>query len=289
MSFYSYKNANASCCPGMIAGDATNELQEKVCVQVKRVYDSALWQEQIDNAVVTITSFAQVSSGCGCGSNACSQCGSSTCGGCATCNGGCNGCDACGDAVSPASAPVPPITFESCRSSTTQAAIRNLSVERLCDRPCFARVRCTVDVPVDILFVDSRCVEYIGKGVVSVDRDVLLSIPDEAIVPYTLDAMASAICVSGCFVGNNQFKMTVCVTIILKVLADVEILVPSYGYCAIPPAEEFADSVCEEFFSLPLFPTASACNTGAVSANNLGCTCGNGYRCNSCGNSCNRR
>ena len=299
MSFYSYKNANASCCPGMIAGDATNGLQEKVCVQVKRVYDSALWQEQIDNAVVTVTSFAQVSSGCSCGTNPCTQCGSSTCGGCASCNTcntcnngcGCNacntcGCDACGDTVTPTSAPVPPITFESCRSSTTQAAIRNLSVERLCDRPCFARVRCTVDVPIDILFVDSRCIEYIGKGVVSVERDVLLSIPDESIVPYTLEAMASAICVSGCFVGNNQFKMTVCVTIILKVLADVEILVPSYGFCAIPPAEEFAESVCEEFFSLPLFPTASACNTGSVSATNVGCTCNNSCRCSCTSNAC---
>ena len=286
MSFYSYKNANASCCPGMIAGDATNGLQEKVCVQVKRVYDSAMWQEQIDNAVVTITSFAQVSGGCGCGNGcSCGGCGCSSCGnGCSTC-----GCDSCGDTVAPNSTPVPPITFESCRSSTTQAAIRNLSVERLCDRPCFARVRCTVDVPVDILFVDSRCIEYIGKGVVSVDRDVLLSIPDEAIVPYNLEAMASAICVSGCFVGNNQFKMTVCVTIILKVLADVEILVPSYGYCAIPPAEEFADSVCTEFFSLPLFPTASACNQGNISASNLGCTCeNNACRCNNgCGhNNC---
>ncbi len=296
MSFYSYKNANSSCCPGMIAGDATNGLQEKVCVQVKRVYDSALWQEQIDNAVVTITSFAQVSSGSNCG--ACNQCGCNNgcnpCG-CASCGNGCGSCDVCntcGDTVAPTSAPVPPITFESCRSSTTQASIRNLSVERLCDRPCFARVRCTVDVPIDVLFVDSRCIEYIGKGVVSVDRDVLLSIPDESIVPYTLDAMASAICVSGCFVGNNQFKMTVCVTIVLKVLADVEILVPSYGFCAIPPAEEFADSVCEEFFSLPLFPTASACNTGTVAPSNLGCTCnqhcrgncGNGY-----GNACNCR
>ena len=286
MSFYSYKNANASCCPGMIAGDATSGLQEKVCVQVKRVYDSAMWQEQIDNAVVTITSFAQVSSGCGCG-NGCNSCGNCGCNnGCSSCG---NGCDHCGDAIAPNSTPVPPITFESCRSSTTQATIRNLSVERLCDRPCFARVRCTVDVPIDILFVDSRCIEYIGKGVVSVDRDVLLSIPDEAIVPYDLEAMASAICVSGCFVGNNQFKMTVCVTIILKVLADVEILVPSYGYCAIPPAEEFADSVCTEFFSLPLFPTASVCNTGAVNATNIGCTCGNNCRCsNGCshGNSC---
>ena len=293
MSFYSYKNANASCCPGMISGDALSGLQEKVCVQVKRVYDSALWQEQIDNAVVTITSYAQVSNTCGCG-NGCNPCGG--CGTCGTCGNGCgnacgngcnHGCDGCGDTVAPASAPVPPITFESCRSSTTEASIRNLSIERLCDRPCFARERCTVDVPIDILFVDSRCIEYIGKGVVSVDRDVLLSIPDESIVPYNLDAMASAICVSGCFVGNNQFKMTVCVTIVLKVLADVEILVPSYGYCAIPPAEEFADSVCTEFFSLPLFPTASVCNNGTVNATNIGCTCGNG--CNShhtCGNNC---
>jgi len=302
MSFYSYKNANASCCPGMIAGDATNGLQEKVCVQVKRVYDSAMWQEQIDNAVVTITSYAQVSNGCGNGCNTCGTCGCGCCNGtCGTCgcNSGCNpcgGCDGCADTIAPNSAPVPPITFESCRSSTTQAGIRNLSIERLCDRPCFARVRCTVDVPIDILFVDSRCIEYIGKGVVSVDRDVLLSIPDESIVPYTLDAMASAICVSGCFVGNNQFKMTICVTIVLKVLADVEILVPSYGYCAIPPAEEFADSVCTEFFSLPLFPTASVCNTGAVNAVNVGCTCGHSCRngcasqgCGQCGNSCNSR
>jgi hypothetical protein len=149
-------------------------------------------------------------------------------------------------------------------------------------------VRATIDVPIEILFVDSRCVEYIGKGVVSVDRDVLLSIPDESIVPYTLEAMVSAICVNGCYVGNNQFKMTICVTIILKVLADVEILIPSYGFCTIPPAEEFSDSVCEEFFSLPLFPQSSLCNEGAVSASNLRCTCGGSGGYGSCGgNTCN--
>ncbi len=250
MSFYSYKNGNPSCCPGSISGNALDGLQEKVCVQVKRIYDSALQQQQIDNAVVTITSFAQVNSGCGCSacSSGCNTC-SNGCSGCNSCNS-CGSCDPCGCndgcANVPGGAPVPPITFESCRSSTTEAAIRNLNVERLCDRPCFARVRATIDVPIDILFTDSRCVEYIGKGVVSVNRDVLLSIPDESIVPYTLDAMASAICVSGCYIGNNQFKMTICVTIILKVLADVEILIPSYGFCTIPPAEEFADSVCDE-------------------------------------------
>ena len=224
MSFYSYKNANPACCPGTISGSALDGLQEKVCVQVKRVYDSCLQQQQLDDKIVTITSYAQVVSGCN--------------------NCACNcGCSATTETTPPTSAPVPPITFASCRSTTTEGVIRNLTVDRLCDRPCFARVRATIDVPIDILFVDSRCVEYIGKGVVSVDRDVLLSIPDESIVPYTLESMVSAICVSGVYLGENRFKMTVCVTIILKVLANVEILIPSYGFCPIPPCEEFAENV----------------------------------------------
>lgn len=158
MSFYSYKNANPCSCPGVISGSALDGLQEKVCVQVKRVYDSCLQQEQLDDKCVTITSYAMVAgNNCGCNCN----CGCGTSGGC--------GNDAA-ETVPPTSAPVPPITFESCRSTTTEGTIRNLTVERLCDRPCFARVRCKIDMPIDILFVDSRCVEYIGKGVITVDN-----------------------------------------------------------------------------------------------------------------------
>ena len=269
MSFYSYKNANPCSCPGVISGSALDGLQEKVCVQVKRVYDSCLQQEQLDDKEVVITSYAMVA-GNNCGCNCSCSCGSGPVGETET--------------VVPTSAPVPPITFESCRSTTTEGTIRNLTVERLCDRPCFARVRCKVDVPIDILFVDSRCVEYIGKGVITVDKDVLLSIPDESIVPYCLESMVSAICVAGTYEGNNTFKLTVCVTVILKVLAQVEILIPSYGFCSIPPCEEFAENVCDEFFSLPLFPPASLCNNDEVSISNAACNtgsyggCGCGYR-----------
>ena len=38
-----------ACCPGTISGNALDGLQEKVCVQVKRVYDSCLQQEQLDD------------------------------------------------------------------------------------------------------------------------------------------------------------------------------------------------------------------------------------------------
>ncbi len=259
MSFYSYKNANPCSCPGMIAGSAMDGLQERVCIQVKRVYDSCLQQEQLDDVEVTITSYAMVANtGCGCG-----------------CNTG-------SETIPPTSAPVPPITFESCRSTTTDGTISNLTVERLCDRPCFARVRCRIEVPIDILFVDSRCVEYIGKGVITVNKDVLLSIPDESIVPYCMESMVSAICVAGTYLGNNRFKLTVCITVVLKVLAQVEIMIPSYGFCPIPPCEEFAENVCDEFFSLPLFPPASLCNNNEVNIQNAACNSGS-CGCRSCG------
>lgn len=228
MSFYSYKNANPNNCPCNIVGDATEGLVEKVCVQVKRVYDSCLQQEQLDDQIVTITRCAQVVQGCG------------------TCGVNC-GCVSNQETTAPTSNPVAPLTFESCRSTSNEGIIRDLSVERLCDRPCFARVRATIDVPIDILFVDSRCVEYIGKGVVTVKKDVLMSIPDESIVPYTMESMVSAICVAGTHIPDSKsFNLTVCVTVVLKVLAKVEILIPSYGFCPIPPCEEFADNVCDD-------------------------------------------
>ena len=208
MSFYSYKNANPSSVPGNVAGNVLEGLNEKICVQVQRVYDSCLQQQQLTNVDVTITSYAQVvTTGCGCNAET--------------------------DTQPPTSAPVPPITFESCRSSSMDVDIGNLSVERLCDRPCFARVRGRIEIPIDILFTDSRCVEYIGKGVVTVNKDVLLAVPDDSIVPFSLEGMASAVCVAGSYRGDNVFRMTVCVTVVLKVLAKVEILIPSYGFC--PP------------------------------------------------------
>ena len=255
MSFYSYKNAAPINSPGEISGSALDGLNERICIQVQRVYDSCLQQEQLDKVDVQITSYAQVVNNC------------------------CN-CNYNETQQSP-SAPVEPFSFESCRSSTSNIDVSNLNVERLCDRPCFARVRGYIEIPIEVLFTDARCVEYIGRGVVRINKDVLLSVPDDSIVPYTLEGLASAICVSGSYRGGNVFRLTICVSIILKVLAQVEVLVPSYGFCNIPPCEEFADNVCDEFFSLPLFPSMNLCDNNTAAQNSTGGCCN---RCCGCQN-----
>ncbi len=48
MSFYSYKNANSTHCPCSVSGnEILNGLNERVCIQVQRVYDSCLFQEHV--------------------------------------------------------------------------------------------------------------------------------------------------------------------------------------------------------------------------------------------------
>ena len=156
-------------------------------------------------------------------------------------------------------------------------------------------MKADVAIPIDVLFIDQRCQEWMGQSVITVSKDVLLAIPEESIVPFTLESMVSAICVSGRYVGNCKFEITVCVTVVLKILAEVEVMIPSYGFCEIPPCEEFAESVCDEFFALPIFPRSGACqqNAGAAAtaqaANvnaNGGCSFYTGGKpyCNSCSN-----
>ena len=306
MSFYSYKNANADLSPGAISGNAADGICERICVQVKNVYDACLQQEQLDNREVTVSNIVPVLTNTGCGAQDINRPCRCDCSG-NQCNCRCGTCgeityqDALENAENAACLPQPcgNWTFESCRSSTTEGEITNLTVERLCDRPQFARVKGNVSIPIDVLFVDQKCQEWMGQATLTVAKDVLLAIPDESIVPFTLESLVSAICVSGRYVGNCKFEITICVTVVLKILAEVEVMIPSYGFCEIPPCEEFAESVCDEFFSLPIFPrtngawSAGSANatSAAASASGTGCsfysgrpTCSSGS-CASCGGS----
>ena len=272
MSFYAYKNANAESSPGNVCGNILNGLNKRACIQVKNVYDSCLQQEQLSSKEVVIRNIVPVlPSGChnnGCTGNGCGTCGNCncTCEGnectctCRTCSGPITHAEAVENAANstcPLPQPCGAWTFESCRSSTIKGDISNLCIERMCDRPQFARVRCNVNVPIDILFTDQNCQEWMGQSSITVAKDVLLCIPEESVIPFTLESLVSAICVSGSYIGNCTFEINICISVVLKVIAEVDLLIPTYGFCQAPPCEEFAESVCDEFFSLPLFPQSS--------------------------------
>jgi hypothetical protein len=81
-----------------------------------------------------------------------------------------------------------------------------------------------------------------------------LFVPEPSVIPYEVEAVVSLISTEGVYSDINTFTVTCCITTILKVVMEVQLLVPSYGYCNIPPCQEYSQEICAGFFELPLFP-----------------------------------
>lgn len=147
-----------------------------------------------------------------------------------------------------------PLTFISARSTTSEATVTNLSIDRQADKRC-ARVQATLSVPLEVLFTDANGVEGTATAIVTINQDVLLFVPAPSIIPFTVRGVMSAVVPDATFNAEGQtFTASICVTVILKIAMPVEILVPSYGYCVIPPAQDYSQEVCAGFFELPLYP-----------------------------------
>ncbi len=155
--------------------------------------------------------------------------------------------------VSPTTA-VAPYTFVSARSTTSQGTVSNVVLTTLDPNTGSTRIQMDVGIPIQVMFTDSNNVTAVGSSTLTVPRDIVLNIPQASVIPYRIEAVVNAVSTVGTYVGDNTFNLTFCVTVIVKIVTDVELLVPSYGYCYIPPCQEFQQEVCEGFFDLPLFP-----------------------------------
>ncbi len=151
-------------------------------------------------------------------------------------------------------APAFPLTFISAKSSTTRGIIQAVQVDRLSDRPNMARVQATIAIPVEVLYTDANGVQGIAQSSVTVSQDVILFVPEPSVIPYEVEAVVSLISTEGVYTDVNTFTVTSCITVILKIVMEVQLLIPSYGYCNIPPCQEYSQEVCAGFFELPLFP-----------------------------------
>lgn len=155
--------------------------------------------------------------------------------------------------------PTYPLTFISAKSSSSKGDVVAFQVDRLPDRANCARVQATVDIPLEVVYTDACGVEGKASAVVTVEEDVILFVPQPSIMPYEVQCVVSAVAPEGEFnAQSNTFSVDLCITVILKIVIDVDLLVPSYGYCVIPPAQEYTQEICAGFFELPLYPQGNA-------------------------------
>ncbi len=156
--------------------------------------------------------------------------------------------------------PTYPLTFVSARSVSSTGTVSNVNVDRQ-GEGCCARVQATVTLPIEVAYVDANGVEGIAESAIVLNEDVLMFVPQPSVMPFTVTSVASCVAPNGVFdPTSGGFLIDACVTCILKIAMQVELLVPSYGYCAIPPAQEFSQEVCTGFFELPLYPQGKACS-----------------------------
>lgn len=205
-------NVRPDRMPGPITGNPINGLNEKVCIEVKKVFDACIQQHTLPNEIISLSS------------------------------------------TQPAKVCVP-FKFISARSATTKGEVSNLVVQPIPDKPGCARVTCDITIPLIVCFSDMANNTIVGESNLTIHKDIILHIPEASVIPYEIEAVVNVVSTVGTYVADATFSATLCAAIIIKVITDVELLVPSYGYCYIPPCQEFQEEVCEGFFELPLFPS----------------------------------
>ncbi len=151
--------------------------------------------------------------------------------------------------------PVQPLTFVSGSSTSSVGTITALTVTPIADRPGLSRVTTTISIPIQIAYTDANGVAGTGTGTISINQDVIMCVPTGSVISPVIAATVNMAAPRGSYIGDNTFSITSCVTVILKVQADVNLLIPSYGYCRIPQCTEFSQDVCQGVFDLPLFPS----------------------------------
>ncbi len=154
--------------------------------------------------------------------------------------------------------PTLPLTFISAVTSSTTPTISNLTITRLEANPNYATVSLDIGVPVTITYRDANGVVGTARATYTVPRSVILFVPQPSLTPVDIIASVQFSSQIGTFTEPNIFTVTGCTQIILKVVAVVDLLIPSFGYPIIPPCQVSSTSEsCPGFFDTPIYPVAT--------------------------------
>lgn len=154
--------------------------------------------------------------------------------------------------------PALPLTYISATTDPNNpATINNVIIDRIDQRPNFANVSGTVTVPIVVTYRDANGVIGTATATITTQENVILFVPQPSVTPIDIRVFASFNSTIGSINAEGTVAtVTGCLNIIIKVTAEVDILVPSYGYPVIPPCQQAETQICPGPSDLPLFPTA---------------------------------
>lgn len=207
-------NCKPERTPGPIVGNPLNGLNERASIQVQKIFDACMKQETLTDEAIVVSN------------------------------------------LQPATFTAP-LTFVSAKS-TTDISVENLTIVDVPDSKCCSRVSANIVIPLTVVMLDANGTQVVGTSELTIPKDILMCLTQGSVTPSRIVAEAYVISPNGRLVttgeGTATFNITACVTTIMKVIMDVQLLVPTYGYTYIPPCQEFSQDVCDGLFDLPLYP-----------------------------------
>lgn len=154
--------------------------------------------------------------------------------------------------------PALPLTYISAQNTDgVPAVISDLVIDRIECTPNYANVSMNITIPVTVTYRDANGVIGTGTSSITVQKSVMLFVPQPSLSPVNITANALVSSTIGAYTSENTFTITACIQIMIKVTSVVDLLVPSFGYPVVPPCQQAqTTSVCQGLADLPLYPTA---------------------------------
>ena len=207
-------NCKPERMPGPIVGNPLNGLTDRASIQVQKIFDACMKQETLTDEQIVVSNLEP-------------------------------------------STFTAPLTFVSAKS-TTDVTVNNLTVIDVPDSKCCSRVTASIVIPLTVVMLDANGTQVVGTSEITIPKGILMCLTQGSVAPSRIVAEAYVISPNGRLIttgeGTATFAITACVTTIMKVIMDVQLLVPTYGYTYIPPCQEYSQDVCDGVFDLPLYP-----------------------------------
>lgn len=150
--------------------------------------------------------------------------------------------------------PTTPLTFVSA-TNNGEVTVNSSTIDSTDCRGNFARVTVSLSIPVTVTYTDAAGVTGTATGTVSVTKCAILNVPQGGLNPVEIRANANFLSAIGSFTGDTTVSLTACLQTVIKVVGEVDILLPSYGYPNIPCCNECSPTSCNALFRESIYPT----------------------------------